>query len=446
MKILIAGAGDVGFHLAELLSFENHDIVLVDENQFVLDYASSRLDVMTVKGDCAHFEILEQSGASKADLVLAVTTSDKTNLITAILSKKLGAKHTIARTNHRDYLGEEQQALFRELGVDRMISPTKLAAEEIERLLKQSYFTDIYNFEEGKISLVGISINEESPFINIKLNQLPNNALEIQLRPVVILRGSKTIIPKGDDMLRIGDLAYFITLRESIIPMRQIFKCKEHKMRNVMILGGRELGLSVARKLRQDYSITIIERDRDFCKVLVEELEGVLVVQGEYSNFDLMMDEGLESMDGFVALTDNSETNIIASLTAKNHRVFKTIARVESKEYTYVSQNIGVDSLINKKLFAANEIFRSIRKGRVEALTGLSGVEAEIIEYLIHKNNKLTRNPIRNLHFPKNALIGAVIRGEKAFIPNGDFILELNDKVVVMSRPEDIHKVEQLFK
>jgi len=151
-------------------------------------------------------------------------------------------------------------------------------------------------------------------------------------------------------------------------------------------------------------------------------------------------------MDGFVALTDNSETNIIASLTAKNHGVFKTIARVESKEYTHVSQNIGVDSLINKKLFAANEIFRSIRKGRVEALTGLSGVDAEVIEYLIHKNNKLTRNPIKALHFPQNALIGAVIRNNKAIIPNGDFVLEMNDKVVVMSRPEDIPKVEQLFK
>jgi trk system potassium uptake protein TrkA len=446
MRIIIAGAGDVGFHLAELLSIENQDIVIIDQNQEVLDYAASRLDIMALNGDCATFEVLERAGAARAGLVLAVTTSEKTNIITAILSKKLGAKQTVARINSPGYLDQERKQLFRELGVDEMISPIRLAAEEISRLLRQSSFTDIYHFEEGKISLVGITLSESSPVLNIKLSQLPQHALAIQLRPVIILRGNKTIIPKGDDMLLKGDLVYFISKKETIVELRTLFGCKEHKVKSVMILGGMELGYAVATILQKEYRVTLIEKDRSYCKELAEKLEDSLIVYGSYSNFDLMLDEGLEQMDAFVALTDNSETNIIASLTAKNHGVFKTVARVESKEYTYVSQNIGVDSLVNKKLFAANEIFRLIRKGKVQAFTALSGVDAEVIEYLVHKGNKITKKPIKELRFPQNALIGAVIRGDDTFIPGGDFQLELDDKVVVLSKHEDMNKVEQFFK
>ncbi|MCB9082150.1 MAG: Trk system potassium transporter TrkA [Lewinellaceae bacterium] len=446
MKIIIAGAGDMGFHLAELLSFENQDIVLIDSNQDVLDYANSHLDVMTIRGDAASLEILEQANVEDADLLLAVTTSEKTNLVSAILAKKKGARQTIARVNNQEHLLPENRAIFQELGIDNLISPRALAAEEIYRLIQQCTFTDVFDFEEGKMSLVGITLDSYSPLVNTALKDIGGFSRDVNLRPIAILRGHSTIIPHGDTVLRSSDHIYFITKQERIDSLQQVIGKKQIKVKKVMILGGSEQGLVTARRLENEYSVTLIERNKDRCKRLSEYLNNTLIVNGEYSNFDLMEEEGLGSMDAFIALTDNAETNIIACLTAKNHGVYKTIAQVENKEYTHVSQNIGVDTLINKKLIAANNIFRYVRKGRVEAITSLHGVDAEIIEYIVHKNNQLTRKPLKDLHFPTKALIGGVIRGEESLIPDGEFQLQRDDRVIVFAMPESINRLEQLFR
>lgn len=436
----------MGFHLAELLSFENQDIVLIDSNQDVLDYANSHLDVMTVRGDAASLEILEQANVEDADLLLAVTTSEKTNLVAAILAKKKGARQTIARVNNQEHLLPENRAIFQELGIDNLISPRALAAEEIYRLIQQCTFTDVFDFEEGKMSLVGITLDSYSPLVNIALKDIGGFSQDVNLRPIAILRGHSTIIPHGETVLRSSDHIYFITKQERIDSLQEVIGKKQIKVKKVMILGGSEQGLVTARRLENDYSVTLIERNKDRCKRLSEYLNNTLIVNGEYSNFDLMEEEGLGSMDAFIALTDNAETNIIACLTAKNHGVYKTIAQVENKEYTHVSQNIGVDTLINKKLIAANNIFRYVRKGRVEAITSLHGVDAEIIEYIVHKNNQLTRKPLKDLHFPTKALIGGVIRGEESLIPDGDFQLQRDDRVIVFAMPESINRLEQLFR
>lgn len=446
MKIVIAGAGDVGFHLAELLAYENQDIVLIDINQEVLDYAASHLDVLTLRGDCASIDILEQAEVKKARLVIAVTTSEKTNLIAAILAKKMGARQTIARVSNQEYLDKDQRRLFHELGVDNLISPTLLGAEEIARLVFQSSFTDIFEFEDGKISLVGITLDEYSPLLNVQLQDLPDFAQDVDLRPIAILRGYETIIPRGETILQANDHVYFITKQEKIETLKHIVDRQQKQIKNIMILGGSNLAQASAKRLEKDYSVTLVERDKACCKRMVETLQNALVVNGDYGNFDLLEEEGLKNMDAFIALTDNAETNIIACLTAKNHGVYRTIAQVENKEYTYISQNIGVDTLINKKLIAANNIFRFVRKGKVEAITSLHGVDAEVIEYVIHKTNQLTRKPLKDLHFPSTALIGGVIRGETSLIPDGDFRLEVEDRVIVFALPEAIAKLEQLFR
>ena len=446
MKIVIAGAGDVGFHLAELLSFENQDIILVDANQDVLDYAATHLDVMTIKGDSSSIDVLEQADVERAKLVLAVTTSEKTNLITAILAKKLGAKQTIARVNNPEYLSENQRLLFNELGVDSLFSPVQLAAEEIYRLVKQCSFTDIFDFEEGKVNLAGITIDESSMVVNkpiLKINKLQDR---VNLRPIAILRGHRTIIPRGDTVLRKNDHIYFITMKENIEEVVGIVGKPAVKVKNVMIIGGTDMGLATAKRLEKFYNVTLIEKDKQRCKELSDQLAETLIIKGDFSNIQLLEEEGLNHMDAFIAVTDNSEVNIIASLTAKNHGVYKTIAQVENKEYTHISQNIGVDTLINKKIIAANNIFRFVRKGRVEAITSLHGVDAEIIEYIVHKENQLTRKPLKDLHFPKTALIGSVIRGNESLIPNGEFQLNVHDKVIVFALPEAIGKLEQLFR
>jgi trk system potassium uptake protein TrkA len=446
MKIVIAGAGDVGFHLAELLAFEQRDIVLIDNNQDVLDYAATHLDVMTLRGDASSIEVLEQAQVSRADLVLAVTTSEKTNLLTAILAKKMGARQTIARVKTMDYLEDEQRKMFEELGVDALIAPSQLAAEEIQRLIGQCSFTDIYEFEEGRINLVGLTLGEFSPLTNVKLSELYRINPEVTVRPIAILRGHQTIIPNGETVLLRNDHIYFITDKEDIDALVTIVGKKKVKVKNIMVLGGTDLAVATAKLLENDFSVTLVERDKDHCKHLSEILNHTLVINGEPSNFDLLVEEGLDNMDAVIALTNNSEANIIASLTAKNHGVYKTIAQVENKEYTHISQNIGVDTLINKKLIAANNIFRYVRKGQVQAVTSINGVDAEVIEFVVHKENQLTRKALKDLHFPKSALVGGVIRGKESLIPDGNFRFQVDDKVIVFALPEAIAKVENLFR
>lgn len=446
MKIVIAGAGDVGFHLAELLAHEDKDIVLIDMNQDVLDYASTHLDVLTIKGDSSSLNILNHASVARANLFLAVTTSEKTNLVSAILAKKLGVRQTIARVNSPEYLSDENREMFRQLGIDTLISPQELAAAEIARLVKQCSFTDIFEFENGKIALAGITLGDESQLNNVKLSDFNQFYQGDNIRPMAILRGHQTIIPRGETLLRKGDHVYFITKKANIDDLNDLAGKQKKVLKNVMIIGGTPLAQATAKRLEQSYNVTLIEKDKEVCKALAEELRNTLIIHGDAGHINLLEEEGLHRMDAFIALTPNSETNIIASLTAKNAGVYKTIAQVENKEYTHISQNIGVDTLINKKLIAANNIFRFVRKGTIEAITSLHGVEAEVIEFVVTKSNQLTKSSLRKLPFPATAHIGGVIRGENVFIPNGDFCLEVDDKVIVFAMPEAIAKVEQLFR
>jgi trk system potassium uptake protein TrkA len=446
MKIIIAGAGDVGFHLAQLLSYENQDIVVIDTSQDVLDYAATHLDVLTVRGDASSISLMEQLEVNRADLFLAVTTSENTNLVAAVLAKKLGAGRTIARVQSRDYLEEGNKKLFRELGIDTLISPRQLAAREIKRLVDQCSFSDVFEFEGGKLSLVGLTIEEGSTLVNLRLSDWENVHPNLATRPIAVLRGYQTILPRGNTTLRRKDHVYFITNKSDTDSLEQCLGKEKIKIRNVMIVGGGGLALDTAKLLEQDYNVTLVESDKNRCREMADELQRTLIINGEPSNIDLLEEEGLSRMDAFIALTPNSETNIITSLTAKNHGVYKTIAQVENKEYVHISQDIGVDSLINKKLIAANNIFRFIRKGQIEAITSLNGVDAEIIEFIVHKTNQLTKKPLKELHFPETAIVGGVIRGEDSMIPSGDIQLQVGDRVIVFALPDAIGKVERLFR
>lgn len=446
MNIVIAGAGDVGFHLAALLVTENQNIVLIDSDQDVLDYAGSHLDVLTVKGDATSIEVLQNARVANSDLMLAVTTSEKTNMMTAIIAKKLGCQRVIARVDKEEYMCEEHMGTICSLGIDQIISPRKLAAEEIERLIKQVSFTDIFEFEDGKLSLLGLTLDADSPIVGVRLEDIKHLQTRVALQPIAILRGHKTIIPRGFTQLKAGDHIYFITKTGNQHKVEEFVGKQHRKVNSIMILGGTDLAVSTARTLQGDYNVTIIEENKRRCQYLNEELNNVLVIKGQYTNIDLLQEEGLDRMDAFIALTKNSETNIISCLTARNHGVFKTIAQVENKEYIHISQNIGIDTLINKKLLAANSIFQHVRKGNIEAITSLHGVDAEIIEYNIQRTNQLTKKKIKDLHFPEKALIGGVIRGEETLIPNGETQLQLGDKVIVMAMPGAIKRLEELFR
>lgn len=446
MKIVIAGAGDLGFHLAKLLCHEQQDITLIDTNHDVLEYAQTHLDVITVNGDSASIEVLRQAEAGSAGLFLAMTTSEKTNLVSAILAKKMGARQTIARVENPEYMTENERETFQELGIDRLIAPTILAAHEIERLVKETTVTDLFDFEGGKFSLAGISLDDSSPLVNLRIDEIEQIHSGQFFRPMAILRGDQTILPKGDTILRRKDHIYFLTQKEKIKDVLALIGKAPIKVKNVMIIGGTQMGYQAAKLLEKNYQVTIVEANKEACKYLVANLEDSLVIKGDPSNIDLLKEEGLARMDAFIALTPNSETNIITSVIAEEAGVYKTIAEVENIVYTHISLGIGVDTIINKKLISANNIFRFVRKGKIVAIASLHGVDAEVIEYVIDKKNRLTKKSIKNLNLPDRVIVAGIIRDEESIFPNPDFKLQLGDRVIVFTQSAHIEKVERIFR
>jgi trk system potassium uptake protein len=446
MKIIIAGAGEVGFHLAKLLAHEEHDIVLVDTNEEKLKYVSDHLDVATVKGKSASYNVLKSANVQEADLLIAVTSSEENNLLTAIVGKNLGAARTVARVSDFDLLTDEVRMDMAQLGIDEIISPEALAAKEVKRLLKEMAITDIYDFERGQLSLIGLSIDEHDPLNNKTLAETthlnPNN----DFITVAILRNNQTLIPRGNTRFQLNDHVYYIATPTGIERVLKLTRKKRPKIKNIMILGGSKVAFHAAKGLSHKFNVKLVERDRPKCYQLIDDLKQVMVINGDGRDVELLEEEGIDEMDAFIALTGNSETNIISSLVAKNHKVPKTIALVENMDYIHLSQNIGVDTMINKKLIAANFIFRYIREGNVITITSIHGVDAEILEFVVKKGAKITTAPLKELRFPKTAIVGGVIRNGKSYITFGDHLFQPNDRVVVLSRPESIHQVEAFFK
>lgn len=435
----------MGYHLAERLSFDNKDITLIDTERDVLDYVTSKLDVMTVQGDATSIDVLQQANVGRASMVLAVTTSEKTNLVTAVLAKQLGAKRVMARVRNHSYLNEENIPYFNNLGIDNLISPTMLCSREIFNMIENSSFTEVFDFGSGKLNIVGITLDQFSPLVNQRIMDTKSDPIYEDIRIIAIVRDQKTLIPRGSTIIRNNDHVFFISNKKNTETIQEVLGQKKVKIKNIMIIGGDDMAVTTALKLQENYRVTLVNKDKERCKWLAEHLPDTLVINGDYKNIEMLVEEGLEQMDAFLALTESSETNIITSLSAKNHGVYKTIAHVDTREYIHISHSIGVDSLINKKLVAANEISRYLKKGTVEAVSGIYGVDAEFIQYSVNKNNRLTKHPLKELHFPETAIVAGVIRGEEVFIPDGDFLLHLNDKAIVLALPEAKLSLEKLF-
>ncbi|MFT4736213.1 MAG: trk system potassium uptake protein TrkA [Cyclobacteriaceae bacterium] len=446
MRIIIAGAGDLGFHLSKLLANEEQDIVLIDQNVEALDYASNHLDVSTIKGSSTSLKTLEEANVSKADLLIAVTSIEETNITTAILGKRLGAKKTIARVSNIEFLRERDKLNLKDVGIDEIISPESLAAREIKRLLKETALTDTFEFEKGMLSLIGLSIDQESHLLDKSLTETAYLNPDHNFTTVAILRNNETIIPHGENRFQLHDHAYFIAEPTGIDRVMDLSGKKRQEVKNIMILGGSRVGINTARQLSKKYNIKLIELDKEKCFELADELSDTMIINGDGRDLELLKEEGIDQMDAFIAVTGNSETNIISSLVAKDTGVKKTIALVENMDYIHLSQNIGVDTLINKKLIAANFIFRYIRKGDVINLTSIHGVDAEVLEFEVHEDSKILTQELKDLDFPKTSVIGGVIRRGQGYTVRGNFKFEPKDRVVVLSRPECIHLIEGFFK
>jgi len=446
MRIIIAGAGDLGFHLAKLLAFEEQDIVLIDLDSEVLDHASNHLDVGTIKGSSTSYRVLDDAGISKADLLISVTQSEETNIATCIIGKNLGAKRTVARISNTEFLHQREKLDLKNIGIDEIISPESLAAREIKRLLRDAALTDTFDFEKGMLSLIGITVDEKSELRGKTLTETAYLNPDHNFTTVAILRDNQTIIPHGDNKFRLNDHAYFIAQPDGVDRVMDLSGKERTSIKNIMILGGSKAGFKTAKELSKKYKIKLVEQDKQKCFDLADRLSDVMIINGDGRDVELLEEEGIGDIDAFIALTGNSETNIISSLVAKNKGVKKTIALVENMDYIHLSQNIGVDTLINKKLIAANFIFRYIRKGEVLNLTSIHGVEAEILEFEVKASSKILDHELRNLELPKTSIIGGVIRKGRGLAVRGNFKFEPKDRVVVLTKPECIHKVEGFFK
>jgi len=448
MKIIIAGAGEVGFHLAKLLSYESQNITLIDTDKESLVYADNHLDIRVLRGDATSISLLKDAKVHESDLVIGVTSSETTNITFCMLAKQLGCKRTIARISNTEFIDNQDIIRFSELGIDELISPEELAAEEIQLLLNKSAFNDTYEFEGGKLIMVGVSLQKTAPFVGKMVKEAAQIFPELHFMPIALKRlGTQfTVIPRGDTIFKEGDQVYFITTAEGVDELYKLIDKKKEDIKNVMILGGSKVGFKTARDLcAKKFNVKLIEKNKEKAFDLADDLPNALVINGDGRNVELLEEESLDSMDAFIAVTGNSETNIMSCLVAKSKNIKKTIALVENMDYFQLSHSIGIDTLINKKLLAANNIFRYIRKGEVVALMRLNNINAEILEFVVKPTSKVTGKIIRNLDFPRAATIGGVVRDGKGIIALGGFEIQAGDRVVVCCLPEAIPKIERLF-
>lgn len=445
MNIVLAGAGEVGLNLAKSLAHQNHNISIIDYDKEHLDIIASKVDVLTVHGNASSIEVLKNAKIESADIFMAITSLEQTNLLSAIIAKRLGAKRTFARVSNPEFLSEDQKVNFSGLGVDKIFSPRILAVKEIGRLLQRVAFSDVYEFEGGKIYSVGFKVDKTSIINNKSLIEIAQRVCDFPLRVMTVLRKDKTIIPSGDFVVNEGDQIYLSVLSKDLKRVNRLVGKKLKKIKKVMIVGGTALALSTAKKLEQQYNVTLMINSRQKARAAIDELEHTLVIDGDPSDIELLKDEGIEGMDAFIALTDKPETNIISSLLAEELGVFKTIALVDNTEYIRLSQHIGIDTFINKQDIAADYIYQFIRQGKVQAISSMHGTEAETIEYEVQENNSVTRAPIKELDLANRFIIAGAIRDGNAIIPDGDFQILTGDKIIIMVHKEQIPFVEGIF-
>ena len=447
MKIIIAGAGEVGLHLSKLLSFESHDITLIDNNDVNLKDGENYLDIKVINGDSSSISTLGQANVKDSDLVIGVTASESINFLTCSLSKQLGANRTIARITNPEFINDNTID-FKKLGIDEIISPENLAVNEIKLLVNDSAFTNSHDFEDGELKMMAARIQIDAPFIGKEVQEAASVYPGIKFMPIAIERsGSQSaIIPRGNTLFKEDDHVYFITCDDGVDELYKLMGTKKDKLQNIMILGGGRVGFKVAQELsEQGYSVKLVEINNDKAEKIADQLNNVLVLNLDGTRVDLLSEENLDQMDAFISTTGDSQKNIMSCLMAKSKKIKKTIALVDDSDYFELSESIGVDTLINKKLLAANEIFRFIRKGNILELNKLNNMNAEVLEFLVSSNSKVIGKKIKDINFPRSAIIGGVIRDDKGLIALGDFQIKEGDKVLICSLYEGISKVEKLF-
>ena len=446
MKIVIAGAGEVGYDLARRLSQENHDVTLIDTDTERLEFVSNHLEVLSVEGNGASLPVLEEAGVGSARMFLAVTSRDEANLIAALSAHRMGVTYTVARVSNPEYFASGSVLTGDQMGIDLMINPERECARETLDLLRFRGATDVAAFAGGRVLLIGVGIEEGAPVAGRSIAQLTKDLPDKHYVTAAVVRDGETMVPTGAFRFQAGDRAYLLTLVDEA---HGIFPLAGHpplKLDRVMIAGGSEEGRYLAHLLEEEgVQCVILDRSKPRCVELSESLPRSLVLHGDATDLELLELEGAGSMDGFVAATGNDETNILSSLCAKALGAAEVVSLIHHHEYRPIAPRVGIDASVSPRLATANAILQYVRRGQVTAVATLADIDAEVIEFHVAPGSKVAGKSLAQIHMAKAGVVGTVIRGERIFLPHGEDRLLPGDDVIVFALPGHIREIERLF-
>mgnify|MGYP003532275724 FL=1 len=446
MKVIIAGASAIGSYLAKLLSRNDYDITILDEDEAALEQLNRDYDLLTLDRKCTSPRALREAGAAKADLFIAVTADQTANLTACTMAHALGAKKTVAKVDDPEYTEQIDKAFFKEMGIDSVIYPEMLAAKDIINGLKMSWVRQRWDVHNGELVMLGIKLREGCEILNQPLKDIsgPDDPYHI----MAIKRGADTIIPGGNDSLKLYDMAYFMTTRNYIPYIRKIVG-KEHyaDVKNVMIMGGGNTAVRAVKIMPEYMNVKVLEKNKNRCEELNEILdEDTLVINGDGRDMSLLVEEGIRNTQAFVALTPNAETNILACLTAKRMGVRKTVAMVENVDYGSMAESLDIGTVINKKITTASYIYQMLLDTNVYNIRFLPTADADVAEFIPAEGSKITRKPVKDLGLPTGITIGGLVRDEKGMLVSGNTQIQAGDSVVIFAHKMDLKNLERLFK
>ncbi|MCM1532737.1 MAG: Trk system potassium transporter TrkA [Ruminococcus flavefaciens] len=443
MRIVIAGAGEVGSHLAKLLSREEQDIIVVDDNAQKLSMLDANYNLMTCVGSPMSFKTLKNAGVEDADLFIAVTPFEDCNVTSCSIASYLGAKRTVARIDNYEFMKSEHRGYFTSVGVNDVIYPEYLAAQEICTAMKRGWARNWFELNNGEIILIGVKVRENAAIVGQMLRQLTMTQHHFHIS--AIKRRRQTIIPRGDDEIMANDIIYITTTANYVEEVRKLCNKKSYKVKRVLIVGGSRIAVRLANMAPGDWKIKIIESNPERCRRLPEMCPNCEIILGDGRDSDVLLDEGISETDAFIALTDSSETNILACLTAKEYGVSKTIAEVENIQLIYQAEGLNIGTIINKKLLASSKIFQVLLDADTETSKFLSLADAEVAELEVKPGSRITKHPVKQLNLTRDVTLGGVVRDGRGMLVTGDTQFQPGDRVVIFCLSGLIHKIEKLF-
>lgn len=445
MFIVIIGCGEVGYNLAKMLCYENHDIVIIEENSERIKRAQDHLDVKVLQGSGTDFGLLEKAGIDKADMMVSVSNNDEVNILSCMIANEYGVEKKVARVKNKRFSENNTPLNAAKMDIDLIIHPESEVAGAVVKLLKQTAATDILEFADGKINLIGIQLDRSNELTDMTMADAASRYKNLNFRTVAIFRRDRTIIPIGTTTFMRGDRIYITTKKENVEEIIRLTGKENAKIDDIMILGGGQTGAEIARLLEKNADVKIIESNTDKSVVLADQLNKSLVIKGDGRDLNLLAVEGIIDMDAFIAVTGDDETNIISCLMAKHLEVPRIISLINKTDYTPIIPTIGIDAYVSKQLITVDNILKFIRRGSIVSVASIPGLAAEVIEYVASENSKITKKAIKHLNLPKGSILGAVSRGEDVFIPVGDSVIKAEDKVVVFAQPTAIKEIGKMF-